>query len=254
MSAFALMLGYKRTHVERRETDVFDPIRTSRSSDRVPESGIPAYHRPQPITNSGDTSAVAVVDYPALKMQVQTLAKRGRSHPQCVGSHASATEIVANVAGGGFAAYLDVRTQGNRQSVTIRPQSGTQGQSHYSWQLGPKRSEPSQRTDFWCRRCSMRTKSLPPILTPRASGSPREQTRLAHLGGASGWRRFANPYPRNTREECAGASQVPARCTATRRMAGLHGYDSQRLGHYLDLDATNHWLSLIKLIGMASKL
>jgi hypothetical protein len=171
------MLGYKRTHVERRETDVFDPIRTSRSSDRVPESGIPAYHRPQPITNSGDTSAVAVVDYPALKMQVQTLAKRGRSHPQCVGSHASATEIVANVAGGGFAAYLDVRTQGNRQSVTIRPQSGTQGQSHYSWQLGPKRSEPSQRTDFWCRRCSMRTKSLPPILTPRASGSPREQTR-----------------------------------------------------------------------------
>jgi hypothetical protein len=104
------------------------------------------------------------------------------------------------------------------------------------------------------RGWSMRTKSLPPILTPRASGSPREQTRRAHLGGASGWRRFANPYPRNTREECAGASQVPARCTATRRMAGLHGYDSQRLGHYLDLDATNHWLSLIKLIGMASKL
>jgi hypothetical protein len=42
-----------------------------------------------------------------------------------VSGHASATEIVANVAGGGFAAYLDVRTQGNRQSVTIRPQSGT---------------------------------------------------------------------------------------------------------------------------------
>jgi hypothetical protein len=42
-----------------------------------------------------------------------------------VSGHASVTENVANVAGGGFAAYLDVRTQGNRQSVTIRPQSGT---------------------------------------------------------------------------------------------------------------------------------
>ena len=48
-----------------------------------------------------------------------------RSVSGSVSGHASATEIVASVAGGGFAAYLDVRTQGDRQSVTIRPQSGT---------------------------------------------------------------------------------------------------------------------------------
>src|SRR3984893_10688425 len=38
---------------------------------------------------------------------------------------ASGAEIVANVAGAGFTARLDVRTQGERQSVTIRPQGGT---------------------------------------------------------------------------------------------------------------------------------
>jgi hypothetical protein len=38
---------------------------------------------------------------------------------------ASAAEIVANVAGAGFTARLDVRTQGERQSVSIRPQGGT---------------------------------------------------------------------------------------------------------------------------------
>jgi hypothetical protein len=38
---------------------------------------------------------------------------------------ANGAELVANVAGAGFAARLDVRTQANKQSVTIRPQSGT---------------------------------------------------------------------------------------------------------------------------------
>src|SRR4030088_2109046 len=38
---------------------------------------------------------------------------------------APAAEIVANVAGAGFTAHLDLRTQGDRQSVTIRPQGGT---------------------------------------------------------------------------------------------------------------------------------
>lgn len=37
----------------------------------------------------------------------------------------SGAEIVAYVAGAGFTARLDVRTQGDRQSVTIRPQGGT---------------------------------------------------------------------------------------------------------------------------------
>ena len=32
---------------------------------------------------------------------------------------------MANVAGAGFTAHLDVRTQGDKQSVTIRPQAGT---------------------------------------------------------------------------------------------------------------------------------
>jgi hypothetical protein len=31
-----------------------------------------------------------------------------------------------NVAGAGFTAHLDLRTQGDRQSVTIRPQGGTE--------------------------------------------------------------------------------------------------------------------------------
>jgi len=37
---------------------------------------------------------------------------------------ASGTEIVANVMGAGFTARLDVRTHGDKQSVTIRPQGG----------------------------------------------------------------------------------------------------------------------------------
>jgi hypothetical protein len=42
-----------------------------------------------------------------------------------ISGRASGAEILANVAGAGFAARLDVRTQANKQSVTIRPQSGT---------------------------------------------------------------------------------------------------------------------------------
>lgn len=42
-----------------------------------------------------------------------------------ISGRASGAEIVANVAGAGFTARLDVRTQGERQSVTIRPQGGT---------------------------------------------------------------------------------------------------------------------------------
>ena len=41
-----------------------------------------------------------------------------------ISGRASAAEIVANVAGTGFTARLDMRTQGERQSVTIRPQGG----------------------------------------------------------------------------------------------------------------------------------
>src|ERR1700730_4018051 len=43
-----------------------------------------------------------------------------------ISGRASGAEIVANVAGAGFTARLDVRTQGDRQSVTIRPQGGTE--------------------------------------------------------------------------------------------------------------------------------
>ncbi|MGH6823561.1 MAG: hypothetical protein ACREC4_08750, partial [Methylocella sp.] len=39
-----------------------------------------------------------------------------------ISGRASGAEIVANVAGAGFAARLDVRTHGDMQSVTIRPQ------------------------------------------------------------------------------------------------------------------------------------
>jgi hypothetical protein len=39
--------------------------------------------------------------------------------------HATHAEIRASVAGAGFSAHLDVRTQGNEQSVTIIPQGGT---------------------------------------------------------------------------------------------------------------------------------
>jgi hypothetical protein len=42
-----------------------------------------------------------------------------------VSRHTSGAEIVANVAGVGFAARLDVRIQGDKQSVTIRPRGGT---------------------------------------------------------------------------------------------------------------------------------
>lgn len=42
-----------------------------------------------------------------------------------VSGRATSTEILANVTGAGFSARLDVRTQGNKQSVTIRPQGGT---------------------------------------------------------------------------------------------------------------------------------
>lgn len=42
-----------------------------------------------------------------------------------ISGRASSSEIVANVSGDGFAAHLDVRTHGDKQSVTIRPQSGT---------------------------------------------------------------------------------------------------------------------------------
>ena len=42
-----------------------------------------------------------------------------------ISGRVSDAEIVANVAGAGFTARLDLRTQGERQSVTIRPQGGT---------------------------------------------------------------------------------------------------------------------------------
>jgi hypothetical protein len=43
-----------------------------------------------------------------------------------ISGRASGPEIVVNVAGAGFTARLDVRTQGERQSVTIRPQGSTE--------------------------------------------------------------------------------------------------------------------------------
>jgi hypothetical protein len=43
-----------------------------------------------------------------------------------VSGRASGAEIVANVAGAGFTARLDVRTHDGKQSVTIRPQGGTE--------------------------------------------------------------------------------------------------------------------------------
>ena len=42
-----------------------------------------------------------------------------------ISGRASGAEILVNVAGAGFTAHLDLRTQGDRQSVTIRPQGGT---------------------------------------------------------------------------------------------------------------------------------
>ena len=43
-----------------------------------------------------------------------------------ISGRASGAEIVANVAAAGFTARLDMRTQRERQSVTIRPQGGTE--------------------------------------------------------------------------------------------------------------------------------
>ncbi len=42
-----------------------------------------------------------------------------------ISGHATGAEILANVAGAGFTARLDVRTHGDRQSVTIRPQGNS---------------------------------------------------------------------------------------------------------------------------------
>ena len=42
-----------------------------------------------------------------------------------ISGRASGSQVVAYVGGSGFTARLDVRTHGNRQSVTIRPQGGT---------------------------------------------------------------------------------------------------------------------------------
>jgi hypothetical protein len=43
-----------------------------------------------------------------------------------ISGRASGAEIMANVAGAGFAARLDVRTHDDKQSLTIRPQGGTE--------------------------------------------------------------------------------------------------------------------------------
>ncbi|MBO0733150.1 MAG: hypothetical protein J2P49_02290 [Methylocapsa sp.] len=42
-----------------------------------------------------------------------------------IAGHATASAIAANVQGAGFAARIDVHTRGDRQSVTISPQAGT---------------------------------------------------------------------------------------------------------------------------------
>jgi hypothetical protein len=42
-----------------------------------------------------------------------------------ISGRASGSAIIAKVAGSGFTASINVRTQGDKQSVTIRPQSGT---------------------------------------------------------------------------------------------------------------------------------
>ncbi len=43
-----------------------------------------------------------------------------------ISGRASSAEIVAHVAAAGFAARLDVRIQGDKQAVTIRPQGDTE--------------------------------------------------------------------------------------------------------------------------------
>jgi hypothetical protein len=43
-----------------------------------------------------------------------------------VSGHASGAKILANVAGAGFTARLDVRIQGDKQSVTLKPQGDTE--------------------------------------------------------------------------------------------------------------------------------
>jgi|SRR5450631_1005256 hypothetical protein len=42
-----------------------------------------------------------------------------------ISGRASSSDIALDVTGGGFSARLDVRTHGDKQSVTIRPQGGT---------------------------------------------------------------------------------------------------------------------------------
>jgi hypothetical protein len=53
-----------------------------------------------------------------------TEATRGMSGN--VSGHASGAAISANVAGAGFTARIDVRTHGDKQSVTLRPQGDTE--------------------------------------------------------------------------------------------------------------------------------
>lgn len=43
-----------------------------------------------------------------------------------ISGRANGSQIQANLASAGFSAYLDVRTTGDKQSVTIRPQGGTE--------------------------------------------------------------------------------------------------------------------------------
>ena len=43
-----------------------------------------------------------------------------------ISRHTTGAEIVANVAGAGFTARLDVRIQGDKQSVSIRPHGDTE--------------------------------------------------------------------------------------------------------------------------------
>ena len=52
-------------------------------------------------------------------------AEAARGVSGSISGRVSGAGIVANVAGAGFKARLDLRTQGERQSVTIRPQAGT---------------------------------------------------------------------------------------------------------------------------------
>jgi hypothetical protein len=68
-----------------------------------------------------------------------------------ISGRASGAEIVANVAGAGFTARLDVRTQGERQSVAIRPQGGT---DVTAVAIALRRSRPSRYLGRHCKRAS----------------------------------------------------------------------------------------------------